>query len=133
MTTSAAAAAPLINGQHESLVYLYNILGWSSFSSIRPVIHPVIHPSKFLIPEEEDDGRGGAPLINGQHKSLVYLYNILGWLSFPSIRPVIRPVIHPSKFLILEEEDDARGGGRRRTNGSSSNLNGLFNGFSSQK
>ncbi len=44
-----------------SLVYLYNILGvylsgsggvgWSSFPSIRP--------SKFLIPEEEDDGRGG--------------------------------------------------------------------------
>jgi hypothetical protein len=41
---------------------LYNILGfvrlrwwWSSFPSIRPVIHP----SKFLIPEEEDDGRGG--------------------------------------------------------------------------
>jgi len=25
----------------------------------RPVIRPVIHPSKFLIPEEEDDGRGG--------------------------------------------------------------------------
>jgi hypothetical protein len=24
----------------------------------------------------------------------------------------IRPVIHPSKFLILEEEDDGRGGGR---------------------
>jgi hypothetical protein len=27
----------------------------SSFPSIRPVIHP----SKFLIPEEEDDGTGG--------------------------------------------------------------------------
>jgi hypothetical protein len=27
--------------------------------SIRIVIHLVIHPSKFLIPEEEDDGRGG--------------------------------------------------------------------------
>ncbi len=24
-----------------------------------PSIHPIIHPSKFLIPEEEDDGRGG--------------------------------------------------------------------------
>ncbi len=35
-------------------------LRWSSFPSIRLVIHPVIHPSKFLIPEEEDDGRGGA-------------------------------------------------------------------------
>jgi hypothetical protein len=23
------------------------------------IIHPVIHPSKFLIPEKEDDGRGG--------------------------------------------------------------------------
>jgi sensor histidine kinase YesM len=34
------------------VVYLYNILGWSSF----PSIHPIIHPSKFLIPEEEDDG-----------------------------------------------------------------------------
>jgi len=32
----------------------------------------------------------------------IYLYNILGWLSFPSIRPIIRPF----KFLILEEEDD---------------------------
>jgi hypothetical protein len=30
----------------------------SSFSSIRPTICPVIHPSKFLIPEEEDDGTG---------------------------------------------------------------------------
>jgi hypothetical protein len=29
------------------------------------------------------------------------------------IRPVIRPVIHPSKFLIQEEEDDGRGGGGR--------------------
>jgi hypothetical protein len=31
--------------------------------------------------------------------------------SFPSIHPVIRFVIHPSKFLIPEEEDDGRGGG----------------------
>jgi hypothetical protein len=35
-------------------------------------------------------------------------------LSFLSIRPVIRPVIHPSKFFIPEEEDDGRGGRRRR-------------------
>jgi cytoplasmic FMR1 interacting protein len=40
-------------------IYLCNILRWSSFPSIRIVIHPVIHPSKFLIPEEEDDRRGG--------------------------------------------------------------------------
>jgi hypothetical protein len=44
-------------------IFIYNILGfvrlWSSFPSIHPVIRPVIHPSKFLIPEEEDDGRGG--------------------------------------------------------------------------
>jgi hypothetical protein len=32
---------------------------WSSFSSIRLVIRPVIPPFKFLIPEEEDDGTGG--------------------------------------------------------------------------
>ncbi len=32
-------------------------------------------------------------------------------LSFPSIRPAIRPVIHPSKFRIPEEEDDGTGGG----------------------
>jgi hypothetical protein len=53
---------PLETFQQESIVavvYLYNILGWSSFPSIRPAIRPVIHPSKFLIPEEEDDGRGG--------------------------------------------------------------------------
>ncbi len=37
------------------IVYLYNILGWSSFPSIRPIIRP----SKFLIPKEEDDGMGG--------------------------------------------------------------------------
>ncbi len=41
------------------VIYLYNILGfvqwWSSFLSIRPVICP----SKFLIPEKEDDGTGG--------------------------------------------------------------------------
>jgi hypothetical protein len=40
-------------------IFLYNFLEfvqwWSSFPSIRPVIHP----SRFLIPEEEDDGRGG--------------------------------------------------------------------------
>ncbi len=47
----------------------------------------------------------------------LFLYNIIGfvrlrWSSFPSIRPVIRLVIHPSKFLIPEEEDDGRGGGR---------------------
>jgi hypothetical protein len=35
---------------------------------------------------------------------------------------VIRPVIHPSKFLIPEEEDDGIGGGRRRTNGGSSSI-----------
>jgi hypothetical protein len=29
----------------------------SSFPSIRPVIRPFIHPSNFLIPKEEDDGR----------------------------------------------------------------------------
>jgi hypothetical protein len=40
----------------------------------------------------------------------IYLYNILGWSSFPSIRPII---IRPSKFLIPEEEDDGTGGGRR--------------------
>jgi hypothetical protein len=36
------------------------------------------------------------------------------WSSFPSIRPVIRLVIHPSNFLIPEEEDDGRGGGGRK-------------------
>jgi hypothetical protein len=47
-------------GRRTLYIYLYNILGWSSFSTIRPIIRPVIHPSKFLIPEEEeDDGRGG--------------------------------------------------------------------------
>jgi len=34
---------------------------------------------------------------------------LLGWLSFPSIRPVKRP----SKFFIPEVEDDGTGGGRR--------------------
>jgi hypothetical protein len=43
-------------GHGYSLVYLYNILGWSFFQSI----HPSHHPSrKFLIPEEEDDGTKG--------------------------------------------------------------------------
>jgi hypothetical protein len=32
--------------------------------------------------------------------------------SFPSIRSIIRPVIHPSKFLIPKEEDDGRREGR---------------------
>ncbi len=36
--------------------------------------------------------------------------SIQWWSSFPSIRPII----HPSKFLILEEEDDGRRGGGRR-------------------
>jgi hypothetical protein len=43
-----------LNKTHPS-IYLYNILGWSSFPSIRPIIRP----SKFLIPKEEDDGTGG--------------------------------------------------------------------------
>jgi hypothetical protein len=47
----------------------------------------------------------------------IYLYNILGfvrcWSSFPSICPIVRPVIHPSKFLISKEEDDGTGGGGR--------------------
>jgi hypothetical protein len=48
------------NNNVSNHIFIYNILGfvrlWSSFPSIRPVIHP----SKFLIPEEEeDDGRGG--------------------------------------------------------------------------
>jgi hypothetical protein len=58
--------------QEVLLIFLYNILGfvrwWSSFPSIRPVIHP----SKFLIPEEEDDGRGGGgktPVVVLQDKS----------------------------------------------------------------
>jgi hypothetical protein len=38
-----------------------------------------------------------------------YLYNILGWSSFPSICPVKRP----SKFFIPEVEDNGTGGGRR--------------------
>jgi hypothetical protein len=46
-----------------TLVFIYNILSLSgggrpSHPSV-PSICPVIHPSKFLIPEEEDDGRGG--------------------------------------------------------------------------
>jgi hypothetical protein len=46
------------------LIYLYNILGWSSF----PSIHPVIHPSKFLVPEEEDDGgTAQCPKVTGTH------------------------------------------------------------------
>jgi hypothetical protein len=40
----------------------------------------------------------------GHGYPLVYLYNIL---------PVIRPVIHPSNFLIPKEEDDGRGAGRK--------------------
>jgi hypothetical protein len=55
--------------------------------------------------------------------SFIYLYNILGWSSFPSIRPVI----HPSKFLNLEGEDDGRGGGGRRRNGGSNSLSKHFN------
>jgi hypothetical protein len=48
------------NKPNANFIYLYNILGGHPFHpSIRLVIHPLIHPSKFLIPEEEDDGRGG--------------------------------------------------------------------------
>ncbi len=39
----------------------------------------------------------------------IYLYNILGWSSFPSICPIIRPF----KFLILEEKDDGTRGRRQ--------------------
>ncbi len=54
-------------------VYVYNILGWSSFPSIRPVIRPVIHPSKFLIPEEEDDGGLHSVLRSGVPTSQIIL------------------------------------------------------------
>ncbi len=51
---------------------------------------------------------------NGKEKNsllspFIYLYNILGWSSFPSIRPVIRPVIqvpHPWMKKMMEREDD---------------------------
>jgi hypothetical protein len=43
----------------KGIIYLYNIPGWSSFSSIRPVVHFVIHssfhPSKAKKREEEED------------------------------------------------------------------------------
>jgi hypothetical protein len=40
-------------------IYLYNILGFVEWSSSFPSIRPVKRPSKFFIPEEEDDGTGG--------------------------------------------------------------------------
>ncbi len=49
--------------RHDKLgvyIYLYNILGWSSFPSIRPVVHPVIHPS--LHPSKAKKGRARALL-----------------------------------------------------------------------
>jgi hypothetical protein len=58
-----------------SLIYLYNILGWSSFSSIRRVIRSVIHPSKFLIPEEEDDGRGGGRMAAAALYPNIYVFS----------------------------------------------------------
>jgi hypothetical protein len=44
-----------------NICFQTSIQWWSSF----PSICPVIHPSKFLIPEEEDDGRrgGGAQMV----------------------------------------------------------------------
>ncbi len=42
-----------------TFAFIYKILGWSSFPSIHAVIRLVIRPSKFLIPEEKDDGTGG--------------------------------------------------------------------------
>jgi hypothetical protein len=50
----------------------------------------------------------GPKIVKPKFRNRIYLYNILGWSSFPSIRPVIRPVI-----LIPEEEDDGTGGGRQ--------------------
>jgi hypothetical protein len=46
------------------------------------------------------------------HTPRTNVYPVVVVLS--SIRPVIRPVIHPSNFLIPEEEDDGRGGRRRK-------------------
>ncbi len=51
-------------GHWYPLVYLYNILSLFvvvllSIHASQFVIRPVIRPSKFLIPEEEDDGTGG--------------------------------------------------------------------------
>jgi hypothetical protein len=34
---------------------------------------PIIHPSKFLIPEEEDDGRGGGGMAAGAVYPNVYV------------------------------------------------------------
>jgi hypothetical protein len=45
------------------------------------------------------------------YKVYIFIYNILGFVRLWSSFPSIRPIIHPSKFLILEEEDDERGGG----------------------
>jgi hypothetical protein len=52
---------------------------------------------------------GAILLVLACRNMYIYLYNILGWSSFP----FIRPLICPSKFLILEEEDDGTGGGQR--------------------
>jgi hypothetical protein len=43
-----------------------------SFSSIRPVIRPVIHPFNFLIPEEEDDGRQQIKIFKLKKKKTSY-------------------------------------------------------------
>ncbi|CAM6019832.1 unnamed protein product [Sphagnum balticum] len=48
-------------------------------------------------------------VMQSEFTNFIYLYNILGWSSFPSIHPIICP----SKFFILEEEDDGMGGGQR--------------------
>jgi len=43
-------------------------------------------------------------------QNIIYLYNILGWSSFPSIRPIIRPGSSSSrkkKMMEWEEDNDS--------------------------
>jgi hypothetical protein len=81
-------------------IYLYNILGfvwwWSSFPSIRPVIHP----SKFLIPEEDDD-RGLHSVFEGHGYPLVL--HIRHVCAHIPKQEEISPTQIPSPLLLLSK------------------------------
>jgi hypothetical protein len=101
VSTIWRVGSPYFGGSHLTHffnIYLYNILGWSSFPCIRPIIRPIIHPSKFLIPEEEDDGRGGGGLHSVRRSQVPT--NVLRYLGTLTLIPSKCVKIHFKKIIL---------------------------------
>ncbi len=102
-------------GHGHPLVYLYNIHGWSSFrgrSAVTALGDKTSFGPPFVFCVLELSRKSPCLWACFHSLSPLLIYNIPGWSSFPSIRPVIRPVIqvpHPwmKKMMELDDDDDS--------------------------